>query len=318
MTWLTWRQHRWEVAAALALLLAFGGAVVLITIAGSELVSEIARSCQPDSHGVVENACGAFQNQFGDSYQIKWWWIVVSGTVAPVLVGMFVGAPMIAREVENGTQLLIWTQGITRRRWFLSRCGLVAAGATVGAAALALAAQGWFSVQHAVGSPLNISQWDGFEIGAPVVIAYTLFALTLGVAAGAAIRRTVPAMAATLVAFIGARVAIALLARPNYVPPLTARGSLVGESSFAFGPGGAGASSDWSVGPTILYNPAGTPIPFGFCVGSGRGCFTHVTAVQEFQPGDRFWLFQGVEAAIFIVLTFALFALAYRLVMRIR
>jgi ABC-type transport system involved in multi-copper enzyme maturation permease subunit len=318
MTWLTWRQHRWEVAAALALLLAFGGAVVLLTIAGSDLASEIARNCQPDSHGVVPNACGSFQNQFGDSFQIKWWWIVVVGTVAPALVGMFVGAPMIAREVENGTQLLVWTQGITRRRWFLSRCGLVAAGATVGATALATAALGWFSMQHAVGSPLNLSQWDGFEIGAPVVIVYTLFALALGVAAGAAIRRTVPAIAATLVAFIATRVAIALLARPNYVPPLTDRGSLAGESTFSFGPGGASASSAWSVGPTVLYNPAGKQIPFGFCVGSGPGCFTHVTAVQQYQPGDRFWLFQGIEAAIIVVLAFALFALAYRLVMRIR
>jgi hypothetical protein len=317
MTWLTWRQHRWEGAVALVLLLAFGGAVVALTVAGSGLLSEVARNCQPDSHGAVSNACGSVQSQFNDNFQPRWWWIVVVGTVAPALVGMFVGAPMIAREVENGTQLLVWTQGITRRRWFLSRCALVAGGGTLGATALAAAAQGWFNMQHAVASPLSVTQWDGFEIGAPVVIAYTLFAFALGVAAGAVVRRTVPAMAATLVTFIATRVAIALIARPNYVTPLTQRGSVAGES-YAFGPGGAGAANAWSVGPTVLYNPAGKPIPFGFCIGSGPGCFTHVTAVQQYQPGDRFWLFQGIEAAIFIVLAFALFAFAYRLVMRIR
>jgi hypothetical protein len=317
MTWLTWRQHRWEAAAALVLLLAFGGAVVLLTVAGSGLVSDIARNCQPDSHGIVSNACGSFQSQFSDSFQTRWGWIVGVGIVAPALVGMFVGAPMIARELENGTQLLAWTQGITRRRWFLSRCALVVAGATIGAAALATAAQGWFSMQHAVASPLNLTQWDGFEIGAPVAIAYTLFALALGVAAGAAIRRTVPAMAVALVAFIATRAAIALIARPNYLAPLTQRGSVAGEG-FSFGPGGATAANAWSLGTPVLSNSAGKQITGGFCIGSGPGCFTHVTVLQQYQPGARFWLFQGIEAAVFILVALALFAIAYRLVMRVR
>jgi hypothetical protein len=301
----------------LALLLGLGGAVLLLTITGSELVSEIAQNCHPSSHGVVSNACGSYQGQFSGSFQPLWTWVVDVGTVFPALVAMFVGAPLIAREMENGTQLLVWTQGITRRRWFLSRCGLVAASAGLCAVALATVAQGWFSMQHLVAAQFTLTQWDGFEIGAPVVIAYTLFALALGVATSAAIRRTVPAMAVTLVAFIGTRVAIALLARPNYVAPLIQRGSVAGET-WSFGPGGATATNAWQLGAPILSNPGGKQILGGFCIGSGPGCFTHVTVVQQYQPGDRFWLFQGIEAAIFIVLALALFAVAYRLVMRIR
>jgi hypothetical protein len=317
MTWLTWRQHRWEAATAFALLVALGGAVVVITVAGAGVVSEIMQHCGPDSHSVVSDACGSLQDQFSERFQPLWAWIVDVGTVAPALVGVFVGAPMIAREMEHGTQLLVWSQGISRRRWFLSCCGLVAGAVVLGATAQAAADTGWFSVQHVVAAPLTLTQWDGFEIGAPVVIAYTLFALALGIAASAAIRRTVPAMAVTLVAFVTTRVAIALLARRNYLPPLTQRGSVAG-GSFSFGPGGASAANAWQVGAPVLSNPAGKQILGGFCIGSGPGCFTHVSVVQQYQPGERFWLFQGIEAAIFLVLAFALFAVAYRLVMRIR
>ncbi len=320
MTWLTWRQHRWEAACVAALVLVVGVGVVLLTVAGSGLASDIARNCQPDSHGVVPNACGSLQAEFSVNFQPKWWWVVAVGVVLPALIGMFVGAPLITREVENGTHLMVWTQGVTRRRWFLSRIGLVVIGVAAGAGALAMVAQGWFTMQRTLGSTLNISQWDGFEIGPPVVIVYTLFALALGIAAGAAIRRTVPAMAATLVGFIAARVAIAQLARPNYLPPLINSGRVLDQPGNGplIVPDGIYQSSAWSVGNPVLLNPAGKPIPSGFCVGSGPGCFSHVTAVLKYQPGDRFWLFQGIEAAIFAALAIALIAIAYRLVMRIR
>ena len=47
-------------------------------------------------------------------------------TLAPLLIGMFWGAPLIAREVEQGTHAL-WTQGVTRRRWTVAQIAAVAA-----------------------------------------------------------------------------------------------------------------------------------------------------------------------------------------------
>ena len=38
--------------------------------------------------------------------------------------------------------------------------------------------------------------------------------------------------------------------------------------------------------------------------------------VVTYQPASRFWAFQGIEAAIFVVLAGALLALAYRMVLR--
>jgi hypothetical protein len=319
MTWLTWRQHRWDAASALVLLLVLGAVVLRITIGGGGLLAGIARYCQANSRGFVPATCGSLPAQYATTFQLQWWWIVVAGTVIPIFVGMFVGAPMVSREVENGTHLLIWAQGITRRRWFLSGLGLLALGAVVGAALLSAVDQGWFDMQRSLGTAGPLSLWDGFEIGPPVVIAYTLFALALGAAAGAAIRRTVPAMAVTLVAFIAARVAVALLARPFYLPPLTARANFTASQlGTSFGPGLPDPSSDWLVGPNVLTDAAGHAIPDGgFCVG-GSGCYSKVFGIQHYQPAYRFWLFQGIEAAIFVVLALVLFALAYRFVMRIR
>jgi hypothetical protein len=38
--------------------------------------------------------------------------------------------------------------------------------------------------------------------------------------------------------------------------------------------------------------------------------------LSSYQPASRFWAFQGIEIAIFVVLAAALVALAYRMVRR--
>jgi hypothetical protein len=40
--------------------------------------------------------------------------------VAPVLFGIFWGAPLIGRELDSGTYRLAWTQSVTRSRWVLT------------------------------------------------------------------------------------------------------------------------------------------------------------------------------------------------------
>jgi ABC-type transport system involved in multi-copper enzyme maturation permease subunit len=326
MIWFTWRQYRWEAVAGLALLVAFGGVVLLLTVDGSGLLAQLARSCTSGS----DAACDEFGTLYSNSHlQVGWQCVYVACVAIPALVGVFVGAPMVAREVENGTHLLAWSQGVTRRRWFLSRVGLVGVGVVVGVAALAAVAQGWF------GTLVNESQWNGFEVGLPVVIAYALFALALGVAAGAAIRRTVPAMAATLIGFIGVRVVVAVLARPRYLAPLIVRAGIIDHSSG----GGLGPNAWWfgdqayadasghSVSLSMVNQllaqctypvDKGVPIPVGksvpICPSAANGIFQ----LTSYQPGARFWLFQGIEAAIFVLLALGLFVLAHRLVMRIR
>ena len=54
-----------------------------------------------------------------------------------------------------------------------------------------------------------------------VPVAYALFAMALGIAAGALLRRTLPAMAVTLAGFIAVRAVIALWLRPHYMSAVT-------------------------------------------------------------------------------------------------
>jgi hypothetical protein len=183
---------------------------------------------------------------------------------------------------------------------------------------VAAAGQGWFAALRG-NYNLASSLWSGFDIAPPVVIAYTLFALVLGVAAGAAIRRTVPAMAATLVGFIVVRVAVLLLARPTYLTPLTQRGTFSGQGGWAF----QGVPPSWQVSWGFV-NAAGHTVTLNQALPACSGAATGLTpcpgisALMQYQPVSRFWLFQGIEAAIFLVLAVALLALAYRLVMRMR
>ena len=46
----------------------------------------------------------------------------------PGLIGMFWGAPLVAREFETGTFRLAWTQGVTRTRWLAAKLAIAGAG----------------------------------------------------------------------------------------------------------------------------------------------------------------------------------------------
>lgn len=67
----------------------------------------------------------------------------------------------------------------------------------------------------------GLDQFGSFDSRGIVPIGYAAFAFALGVLAGAVLRRTVPAMAVTLLAFTAARLAFRLLARPVVLSPVT-------------------------------------------------------------------------------------------------
>jgi hypothetical protein len=56
----------------------------------------------------------------------------------PALIGVFVGGPLLARELETGTSRFAWTQGCGRLRWTISKLLPLAALVTAGAIAVSL------------------------------------------------------------------------------------------------------------------------------------------------------------------------------------
>ena len=64
-------------------------------------------------------------------------------TFIPLIVGILVGAPLVARELERKTSLLVWTQGVTRMRWLVGMLLGVFVGAIALVAAFSLLITWW-------------------------------------------------------------------------------------------------------------------------------------------------------------------------------
>jgi hypothetical protein len=171
MIWLAWRQHRGQAAAGAALLGGYG--LLALLEHGSRRFSGITTSVS---------------------------------LYLPLLLGMFWGAPLLARELEHGTHQLAWTQSVTRRRWLQVRLAVVGASALLATAALtALVTWGVDPYDGVAGRGRLLNEY--FESHGLVPFAYTLLAVALGTLAGVLLRRVVWAMGATLAAVFTLRLA---------------------------------------------------------------------------------------------------------------
>ena len=141
-------------------------------------------------------------------------WLRLLGTVligVPAAIGAFWGAPLIAAELETHTARLVWTQTVTRRRWLATKLAVIAVVCVVTVGVFAAAFTTWATPIDDVGNRIGTANFGQRGI---VPISYALFALTLGTLLGLVIRRTLPAMAATVVTFIAVRMAFQQ-ARPS-------------------------------------------------------------------------------------------------------
>jgi hypothetical protein len=236
----------------------------------------------------------------------------------PVLAGVFLGVPLVAREVEQGTHRLVWTQSVTRARWFWSQTAAVLA-LTV-AASSALAWLTTWALKPAVLDPVG-GTFGMFDVRGVAPVAYSVFALALGVALGAAIGRVIPAMAATLAAWLAVRLGIYNL-RPHFLHAFTAVYPVAGQPP-------AGDAAGWTIRRGFV-DAAGRALdpttfarlcphaPSADATSSNLSCLqAHgVRVLDVFQPASRFWSFQWIETAIYVALALALLALAAWLVRR--
>jgi ABC-2 family transporter protein len=151
-----------------------------------------------------------------DSTTLRLWLGVLIITV-PAILGMFCGAPLVAGELEDGTFRLAWTQSVTRTRWLAAKLAVTGLASIAVAGLLSLIVTWW-------ASPLDravMSQFGSFDERDIVPLGYAAFGFALGVAVGALLRRTLPAMLTTLVVFTASRIAVRTWIRPYLIHPLT-------------------------------------------------------------------------------------------------
>jgi len=162
--------------------------------------------------------------------------------VLPGIVGVFWGAPLVSRELESGTYRLAWTQGVGRRRWLASRLAVVGLASVAATGAMSLAVS-WAARSIDLTKADQFRYFDQRDV---VPVGYAAFGLALGVVIGLLVRRVLPALATTLVAFVLSRYAVERGLRPHLVGVSHSASSLRGASGlgFALQPGGASVSLD--------------------------------------------------------------------------
>jgi hypothetical protein len=309
MTWVTWRQYRYQGALAVALLAALAVLLLISGLHAAQVWHSASAGCRKDGIcGNLSLANGAFTT------------LVIATAAVPLLTGLFWGAPMVAHELETGTNQFAWTQSVTRRRWLAVRVGWLLLAAAVLAGAVSALVTWWMGPDHALNH--DAFKTNRFDITGIAPVGYAIFAMALGICAGLLLRRTLPALAVTLAGFAGLRELIALWLRLHYLTPVSVYYKLTGSPS----PKGSYLTvSEGIVGPNGQ-PPAGTgpyvfngePIP-AVCdkaiqhPGSIAPCMTAhgYRGYLTYQPAGRFWAFQGIETGIFLVLAAILLGVTF-------
>ena len=324
-----WRQHRFALVTVATLL---GALAVYLWIVGSSLHNAYAAAIA--CHPAALPACQAAVNNFNGLGSF----LSNSGILQllPAAIGAFVGAPLLAREMETGTFRYAWTQGFGRWRWTLAK--LVALGLAVTAAAgLFSLLLGWYYQPYlATGnSALAINELSPFnsglfDLGRVTFAGWTLAAFAIGALAGMLIRRVVPAIAASLAVYAGLAFAVGGFLREHYLTPLVTTSLNLPGSAWVLGQwwtkGGATLSQATMVqvmDPVFARNmPA---VPSGdvhLCkqqaLASTMEYLTQhgYTYWTRYQPGSRFWPFQWIEGGWLLVLSVLLIAATVWLVRR--
>jgi hypothetical protein len=315
MAWVTWRQHRTALAGVTALL---GALAVYLWLTGLQIhhAYAAAAACHPASSFI----CGNMINLLNTSYLGSAEVIAALLHVVPALTGAFVGAPVLARELETGTFRYAWTQGFGRWRWTLAKLVPLAIAVAAAAGVFSVLFSWYYQPFFATGQQHPFFPVL-FDLRGVAFAAWTLAAFAIGALAGMLIRRVVPAIAATLVVYAGLALAAGLFLRQHYLTPLVTSNSNVPDSAWIIGQwwtkGGKPVSQ--SVLSQVLQGgPQLAPkggVPQGLTVTQYLNQHGY-TQWTSYQPVSRFWPFQWIEGGWLLALSVLLIAATVWLVRR--
>lgn len=328
MIWLTWRQHRLSLLAGAAAVVALG---IFLVITGLSTRADFTR-LGLDSCGIPTHMkCAEASAQFLRSHSAHQF-LAPLLLLLPALVGVFWGAPLVARELEQGTHHLVWSQSISRTRWLAVKVSLLGVAVVLASGAVTWLVNWWITPIMSA----DPQQFDPgiFDLLGVVPAAYALVALAIGVAAGTLTRKLVPAIGLTLVLFLALRVGMTVGVRPNVMAPVHATFAFPTSATKGDQPA---VPDGWKItletrdrdgrfiGSGVGMEPQGL---MADCpeVAANRGreaedtdraqvgpstlnavdeCAErfgfHVVAV--YQPAERYWRFQLTEASIYLVVS---------------
>jgi ABC-type transport system involved in multi-copper enzyme maturation permease subunit len=336
MIWLTWRQSRAQLLATLALLALIA---VYLLLLGNSIRSGYRHDvlgCLPTNGCNIADAKDHFVQNFGSLVAIP----AIVLIALPAIIGVFWGTPLITRELETNTHRLVWNQSITRTRWLATKLVFLGLAAVLTAGALSLLLT-WAASRYdqTLGNRFDTLSFASRNI-AP--LGYITFAFILGTTIGLFLRRTVPAMAVTLLIIGVAQILVPSLTRPHLRPPATISVPFDASVRSAGGVLDIGRNRPLAVlnytipGALMLQDNASLlsasgktlhasdvesclngakPVPGADTTGPDQ-LETCIAAMNvhfdiQAQPASRYWSFQWLEAGIFFAAGLLLAGLAF-------
>lgn len=309
MIWVAWRQQRVQILVSVGLVALVAVALVIVRFAvASDLAAlgiagcwQTAESCYAEE---LEEVIARYR-PINASYEFL-------GMVLPALLGVFTGAAMFAREIEQGTHIYSLTQSVSRTRWWTTKAlvgGLPVVAAMTGLGLLA----GWARapIDWIPGRMFS----PRFEIEGLTPGAYTLFAVSVGAVLGLWLRHTLAAMAVTLALYAAMIAGLAITPlRIHYAPPVRHAEELVSNPSYPLGDGvlidsgyvnrdGERVESAYYEcfarearrRAQVIDGPEIDGRELGARCLSESGAVTYVLV---YHPSDRYWRFQATEAGV--------------------
>lgn len=213
LTWarLSYRQQRWELVIVTLACLGLAAFAAWLTI---DMRSVLATCGTPEA----ANACDvvfAFQETHGEAVG----WVQALTGFVPVAVGLVLGIPIVAREIESRTALITWPMAMSRTRWLAWRAlpPLIVGLALVALLGLAVDQMWRAYFPH---TDIGFVQYEGR--GLPFVMRTALI-FAVAVVTGAFIGRVLPALLVGV--GLSAVVIVALtIALPHWVPSVEIAG----------------------------------------------------------------------------------------------
>ena len=309
LAWVTWRQHRAALIGAAAFL---GAIAVYLAVTGHQIrqaYDALAAAGCPQA-GTLP-ACQSLDQGLLSFYGTTSGPVGASGLNAqsvpfmllavPVLLGAFVGAPVLARELESGTFRFAWTQGAGRLR--LAAARLIPLAVLLTAAAFGLSALfSWYFTPFL---------WSGTTGGYPMQVfgnlgtdfaAWALFSFALAAFLGVLLRRAVAATALSLAVTTVLDVVTIMVLRQHYATPVTVSGAgPTGNGDWVLGnwftsPGGARVSVD-TIDNLYIQAQGGYHVSVLPPLVATWAAQNHYTQWWSYQPAARWWQLQLTEGA---------------------
>lgn len=192
-TWmrLSYRQQRWELLLVAVSIIALAGAMLWLTSQIVEL-----RALRDECLADVPEQCDAIvARAYAPTQNIQL--LLRLSELAPFALGIVLGAPLVAREIEGRTAPLAWTMSRSRVQWLLQRVGFVALFVAICLATLAITSEAAAAIldpERNLARDFNFAEHRGW-----ILVARGFLVLMIAILVGAVLGRLLPGLlAATL------------------------------------------------------------------------------------------------------------------------